>query len=298
MREASSRCAISGEGKAVRDGACPAAWRRKLLWGAGCFVFLTATAWAQQGMVLGKVVPLPNTVVEVYAPATGRIIPATAEPLTVGDKINQGDPLSVIEHRYNMHDWAHLNTVRWDYLSAVLSARYAALKARVDREKAERLLQLGSVSGQEVQALRAAEQAAEAGYAKAKALLDQQDSQIQQTDLVRRGIFSPIEGDISVVNFTQGQVINEGFLLYRITNLEQVGVAVRFPEADRRPFQNKVTVRIHFSNIPGKTYIGRVEVVPPVVDPLTRAREVLFRVENPGESLRFGMIGEVAVVSP
>ncbi|MBI1955494.1 MAG: efflux RND transporter periplasmic adaptor subunit [Acidobacteria bacterium] len=298
MREASSRRAVSGERKAVGEGVCRAAWRRKLLGGVGCFVFLTATAGAQQGVVLGKVVPLSNTVVEVYAPATGRVIPATPEPLLVGDKVKKGDPLAIIEHRYNLHDWAHLSTVRWDYLSAVLDARYAALKTRVDREKAERLLQLGSASGQEVQALRAAEQVAAAGYAKAKALLDQQDSQIQMADLVRRGIFAPIAGDISLANYSQGQVVNEGFLLYRITNLEQVGVAARFPEADRRPLQNKVAARIRFDNIPGKTYSGRLEVVPPVVDPLTRVREVLFRVENPGESLRFGMIGEVEVVLP
>ncbi|MBI4460607.1 MAG: efflux RND transporter periplasmic adaptor subunit [Acidobacteria bacterium] len=272
------------------------AWARVFPLVVGGFMCLTAAAWAQEGTVLGKVVPLPNSIAEVYAPATGRIISATPEPLNVGDKIKKGDPLAIIEHRYNLHDWVHLTTVRWDYLSAVLSARYAALQARVDREKAERLLQLGSVSGQEVQALRAAEEAAGAEYAKRKAILDQQDLQIRQTDLVRRGIFSPIDGDISLTNYTQGQLVNEGFLLYRITTLKQVAVAARFPEADRRPLRKNATVRIRFDNIPGKTYTGQLEVAPPLVDPQTRMREVLFRVENPGEVLRFGMIGEVELL--
>ncbi|OFV98023.1 MAG: hypothetical protein A3F68_04325 [Acidobacteria bacterium RIFCSPLOWO2_12_FULL_54_10] len=261
------------------------------------FVFSTR-ALAQTSQVFARVVPLADSVSEIYAPATGRIIPATPQLLTVGDKIKKGDPIAIIEHRYNLHDWVHLTTVRWDFLSPVQDARYALTKARVDREKAERLLSLGSVSGQEVQALRAAEQVAQATYDKRKGLLDQQDTQIQQASLVRRGIFSPMTGDVSFVNFTQGQMVNEGFLLYRLTMLDQVGIAARIPESDRRAFEGNLSIRVRFDNLPGKTFAGKLEAVPPIVDPLTQVREVIFRVDNPGELLRFGMIGEAELVSP
>lgn len=261
------------------------------------FVFSTL-ALAQTSLVFARVVPVADSVSEVYAPATGRIIPATPQPLTVGANIKKGDPIAIIEHRYNLHDWVHLTTVRWDFLSTVLDARYALTRARVDREKAERLLGLGSISGQEVQALRAAEQVAQATYDKRKALLDQQDAQIQQASLVRRGILSPMTGDISFVNFTQGQMVNEGFLLYRLTTLAQVGIAARLPESDRRAFDGKLSIRVRFDNLPGKTYTGKLEAVPPIVDPESRVREVIFRVDNPGELLRFGMIGAAELVSP
>ena len=263
----------------------------------GNFLLPGVGAWAQRTTVLGEVVPLPDTVVEVQCPATGRIISPRERPLTVGDRVRAGDPLAILEHHFNLHDAAHLSNTRWDLLVVMLDARRIALETRIEREKAERLLRYGTVSGKEVQALRAAELVAQAEYEKRRTLLEQQDSQIQRSDLVRRGIFSPIDGDISFVNFSQGQIINEGVLLFRIVNRKQVGVSARFAERDRNRLQPNTTVKIRFDNLPGKVFPGRLEVMPPAVNPETRTWNVVFRVENPGEHLRFGMIGRVEVSS-
>lgn len=276
-------------------------WAPRTLRGPFLFLLLLGGiggASAQQAVVLGRVVPLPNTVVEVYSPADGRILSARENPVTVGTQVQKGDPLAIIENRYNLHDASHMGTIRWDLLSVMLEARRAAVKARIDREKAERLFRLGSVSGQEVQALKAAELVAEAEYAKRKTLLDYQDAQVQNTNLVRRGLFSPIDGEVSFANFTQGQLVTEGVLLYRVANLQEVGFAARFPESERRPFNKKAAVRIRFDNVPGKVYSGHLETVSSVVDPVTRTRDVLFRVENPGEYLRFEMVGRVEWETP
>ena len=257
-----------------------------------------ATASAQQAAVLGKVAPLPNTVVEVYSPADGRIMAAREQPFAVGDTVKKGDALAILEHRFNLHDLSHMGTVRWELLSVTLDARRAAVKARVEREKAERLLKLGSVSEQEAQALRAAEMVAEAEYEKRRTLLEYQDGQVQGSEITRKGLFSPIDGEISFANFTQGQLITEGVLLYRIVNRNEVGFAARFPEADRRPLDGKMTVRIRIDGLPDKVYAGKLEKVSPLVDPQSRIREVLFRVDNPGQLLRYGMIGRMETQSP
>ncbi len=259
----------------------------------GSFLFSGAASGAEPATVLGEVVPLPDTVVEVQCPAAGRIISPREKPLTVGEKVKAGDPLAVIEHHFVLHDAAHLSNTLWNLLIAMLDARGVALEARIKREKAERLLGLGSVSGQQVQELRAAELVAKAEYDKRRTLHEQQDSQLQKTELVRRGIFSPIDGDVSFTNFTQGQVVNEGTLLFRIVNMKEVGVSARFAETDRNRLRPDSTVSVRFDNVPGKVFTGRLEVVPPAVNPVTRTWDVLFRVENPGEYLRFGMIGRV-----
>lgn len=265
-----------------------------------CALLLAAAgrASAQQAVVLGKVTPLPNTVAEIYSPADGRITPAREQPFAVGDTVKKGDPLAIIEHRYNLHDLSHMGTVRWELLSVTLEARRVAVKARVDRERAERLQKLGSVSEQEAQALRAAEMVAEAEYEKRRTLLEHQDAQVQGSEITRKGLFAPIDGEISFANFTQGQLITEGVLLYRIVNRNEVGFAARFPEGDRRPLEGKLTARIRFDSLPEKVYTGKLQTVAPLVDPQSRTREVLFRLENPGQLLRYGMIGRLEIPSP
>ena len=259
----------------------------------GSFWFSCAAAQAQSATVLGEVVPLSDTVAEVQCPAAGRFISPREKPLSVGDKVQAGDPLAIIEHHYVLHDASHLSNTRWNLLIAMLDARQVALEARIEREKAERLLEFGSASGRQVQELQATELVAKAEYDKRRTLLEQQDSQLQKTDLVRRGIFSPIEGNISYTNFTQDQIVNEGVLLFRIVNMKQVGVSARFTEADRNRLKPDSTVRIRFDSVPDQVYTGRVEVMPPAINPETRTWDVLFRVDNPGERLRFGMIGRV-----
>ncbi|MBI2815672.1 MAG: efflux RND transporter periplasmic adaptor subunit [Acidobacteria bacterium] len=246
---------------------------------------------ARHANVLGKIVALPDTIAEVQSPATGRILSPRERPYSVGDQVKKGDALAIIEHRYNLHDSSHLGTIRWDLLSVMLEARTAAVEAKIAREKAERLMAIGTASGQQVQELKAAEAMAEAEYKKRKTLLDQQDSQLQGAELVRKGLFSPIDGTISFVTFTQGQTINEGVVLFRIANRKEVGFQARFPETEFRRWEGKAQARIHFDSLPGKVFMGKPEVVAPVVDPQSRTRDVIFRVPNAGEFLRYGMIG-------
>ncbi len=241
--------------------------------------------------VLGKVVPLPDSQAEIQSPATARILSPKERPYMVGDVVKKGDPVAIIEHRYNLHDASHLSTTRWELLRDMLDARAKAVEAKVNREKAERLLALGSVSGQEVANLKGEEAVAQSEYLKRKALLGELDTEMQGADLVRRGVFSPIDGEITFVNFTQGQVINEGVLLFRIVSRKQVGFSARFPETEFQRWASKATVKIRFDSLPGKVYVGHTETISPTVDPQTRTRDVLFRVDNPGEYLRFGMLG-------
>ena len=138
----------------------------------------------------------------------------------------------------------------------------------------------------------------ESEYLRRNALLDQQDEQIKSTTLERRGLMAPIDGQISLANFTQGQMIYEGFLLYRIVNLSQVAGSARVPESSFQPWPPGTVARIRFDDFPGREFTGRLEMILPTVDPLSRAREVLFRVDNPEELLRFGMIGRVEIKQP
>ncbi len=272
---------------------------RSCAWGMVGYLLLGGLAgYAQAPTFLGRVVALPDMVVNVTCPATGQILPAGDKPYTIGDRVHKGDALVVVANRYDLHDASHISNARWDYLQQMLEARYAALEARVAREKAERLKGAGSVTGQKVAELRAAEQVAQADFLKRQSLLAQQDEQIAGTTLESRPVPAPIDGQISLANFTQGQMVYEGLQLFRIVNLKQVGVAARIPESSFQPWPVGTIARIRFDDLPGRVFTGKLEQILPVVDPLTRARDVQFRIENPEELLRFGMIGRVEVQVP
>ena len=260
----------------------------------GSFVF-TQPSSAQVTGFLGRVTPLSNSVQDVTAPATGKILAARERPFLQGDRVKKGDPLDIISNGYDMHDASHLTNARWYIESPMMDARYKALEARVAREKGERLKGAGSITGQQLADLKAAEQVAQAEYLRQQSLLDQQDKQIKGDQLERRGLYAPIDGEIALANFTQGQTVFEGFLLYRIVNLKEVGVTVRVPESDFKPWPQGTLATIHFDDLPGKSFSGKLETILPAVDPAARTRDVLFRVENPGELLRFGMLGHVEI---
>lgn len=246
----------------------------------------------------GKVVWLPNTVQEITAPDTGRIISPREQPYTVGDRVKKGAPVAIIQHVYNYHDASHISNARWDLLKEMLETRYEALEARIEREKTERLMTLGSASGQDVLEHKAAEMVTKAQYERRKDLLDQQDQQIAGgANLVRRPLNAAIDGEISFANFAQNQTVNEGFVLYRIVDRSQVGVTARVPESQYRPWPAGTAAKIRFDSLPGKEFRGALVVTPPVVDPGARTRDILFRVANPEELLRFGMIGQVEVLA-
>ena len=226
------------------------------------------------------------------------MISAREKPFTVGDRVKKGEALVVISNRYDLHDASHISNTLWDFEKQMIEARYAALEAKIAREKAERLKGLGSVSGQQLAELKAAEQVAQAQYQRQNSLYEQQEEQIKGDTLERRGLVSPIEGQITAATFTQGQMVYEGLLLYRIANLKEVAVSARVPEADFRPWPVGTTAQIRFDDVPGKVFTGKLEIIAPAVDPLSRTRSILFRVENPGELLRFGMIGRVEIKMP
>lgn len=263
-----------------------------------CLLLAGLEGRAQTSSFLGKVVALPDRVADVTSPATGQILSAREKPYTVGDRVHKGDALVVIANRYDLHDASHISNIRWDFLQVMMEARYGALAARIAREKAERLKAAGSATGQQVAELKAAEQVAQAEYLKRKNLLGQQDEQISGVTLENRRLAAPIEGQISLASFTHGQTVFEGLLLYRIVNLKQVGVTARVPESAFQPWPVGTAARIRFDDLPGKQFTGKLEQILPVIDPLARTRDILFRVENPDEFLRFGMIGHVEVKLP
>jgi multidrug efflux pump subunit AcrA (membrane-fusion protein) len=99
-----------------------------------CLAFATRLH-AQSSSVVVRVVPLSDSVAEVFSPAAARMVSPRERFFNVGDHVKKGEPIVILEHRYNLHDAAHISNLRWDLLKVKLDTQYRATEARVARER-------------------------------------------------------------------------------------------------------------------------------------------------------------------
>jgi membrane fusion protein, copper/silver efflux system len=77
-----------------------------------------------------------------------------------------------------------------------------------------------------------------------------------------------------------GQKIEPGAPLYRIADLSKVWVVANAYQGDLARIKVGAAAEIVLSYLPGKTFMGRVTFVSPVLDPETRTAEVRIEVSN------------------
>ena len=112
--------------------------------GTICFAS-PARLHAQPSSVVARVVPLSDSIAEVFSPAAARMVSPREKFFNVGDHVKKGEPIVILEHRYNLHDAAHISNLRWDLLKVKLDTQYRATETRVARERGERLVALGNM---------------------------------------------------------------------------------------------------------------------------------------------------------
>ena len=130
-------------------------------------------------------------------------------------------------------------------------------------------------------------------------------TEAQVGDIVKRGksdfmipIQSPVKGFVFKKNVVQGQEVPEGFAMFEVADLETVWVQAQVFEHQLAMVQEGQAVEAKVEAFPGETFTGRVEYIPPRLDPATRAVEARVVLANPGRRLLPGMFATVMLTSP
>jgi len=117
-------------------------------------------------------------------------------------------------------------------------------------------------------------------------------------------VTSPIEGLIAKVYSDRGSGLNPptmsvsmGTPIARVVNIERVKVIIHIPEAEIFQVTPGLQARIKVDTFPDRDFPGRVSVISPVVDTLTRTAWAEIQIPNPGHSLRPGMFARVSLVT-
>ena len=122
-------------------------------------------------------------------------------------------------------------------------------------------------------------------------------SKAQIESILRKGkpsdhvtLFSPMSGVVIEKNVVEGVYVKTGTPIYTIADLSKVWVVLGAYESDLPWIEEGGEVSFTTKSLPGKVFTGKVIFIDQVLDETTRTVDVRLRVDNPGYTLKPGML--------
>jgi RND family efflux transporter MFP subunit len=175
--------------------------------------------------------------------------------------------------------------------AALIAARAQEANLKVEFERAQRLYRENATSQQQFDLIKTQYEANRALVEQAEAALTSVRSQF--TDAT---VSAPISGIIGKRYFETGDMANLMTPLVKIMQMDRLKIMVNAIEDDLGKLaigqDTKISVRSH----PGRTFIGKVTKISPILDPITRMADVEILLENKDHILKPGMFAEVEII--
>jgi len=235
--------------------------------------------------VAGEVRPRSGGEVEITAPLSGRIATSTPLPV-VGQTVSQGQPLtSLIPPTPAPADLPSLEL-------ALAETTTELDLAGADRERAERLVEVGAVPALRLHHAQAAEAQAGARLKAAQDRLSQYKS-TREADVVANSeslflVRAPISGVVTDVMATSGKNVGEGDALLHIVAVDRVYAVASVPEAEAHRITQLTGAEIE---LPGASKVIPARQLVSVsrwIDPNSRTLSVIYEVDNTERQLAIG----------
>jgi Cu(I)/Ag(I) efflux system membrane fusion protein len=108
-------------------------------------------------------------------------------------------------------------------------------------------------------------------------------------------VLAPIQGHVIKKNVFEGEYVSEGTVLFEIADLGHVWVDARVFEGQVDRVEVGRPAEATLPAFPGDVFHGRVKLVAPALDQVTRTAAVRLELDNPGHRLRPGMFADVSL---
>lgn len=167
--------------------------------------------------------------------------------------------------------------------AAVEEAKAALSEADANAERARTLVNSGALSGQQTTQYEVAERSAKARLQSAQASLEMQQIRLRQTQ-----VLAPDDGVISSRTATVGSVASQGQELFKLIRQNRLEWRGEVNATDLLQIKVGQAVKLRVTN--GVIVDGKVRMIAPTVDPLTRNGLVYVDLPAPG-SAQAGMFG-------
>jgi membrane fusion protein (multidrug efflux system) len=211
--------------------------------------------------------------------------------VVTGTQVEEGQSVRVGQVLVRLDDSAIRDAVL-SARSAHRTANEAAVVARRNAERTERLAQAGAVAERELEQAKWTAMNAEAGLADAAARLSSAEKQQDKT-VVR----APFAGIVSERPVNTGDVVQVGNPVVTVVNPERLRLEATVPVSALTVLRVGTEVDFEVSGYEGKRYTGRVERINPVLDPSTRQVRIHVAIPNVAGRLVAGLFaqGRVAI---
>lgn len=191
-------------------------------------------------------------------------------PYTEGSLLRKGDLIARLDDTQLAAEVS-----RTEALLAQNTATYERVKAIVGQ---------GAGSPQDLDDASAAMKVADANLALAKARF------------AKTRITAPFTGFAGSRRVSVGTFIRTGQAVTDITNIDRLRVVFSAPERMVSMIKKGAAVTVSTTAYPGYTLTGKIIVIEPVIDPVTRSARVVAEVPNPDRKFRSGMSADVTAV--
>ena len=109
-------------------------------------------------------------------------------------------------------------------------------------------------------------------------------------------VSAPMGGIIDVVGVAVGQSVEPTTVMFHIQDSSEVNIVARVYEEDLGKVQLGQAATVRLLGYPGKTFSGKITLIGPALDPLSRTVEVWVRLPNPDGLLRPNLFARVGVI--
>lgn len=253
---------------------------------------LPAAAGCSRGKAGGSFTP-PPAQVEV-APARSEVVRDTFQAVGTVEADERVQITVEIDAIVVELPFEEGRLVRKGQLLARLDDREIAAEVK----RAEALLNQAQLSWDRWKSLAEEKIASSQDRDNARAAFDVADANLNlaRARLAKTRIVAPFSGVVGRRMVSPGAYLRAGDVITDLARIDEVKITFAIPEVYLGDVRRGARVRVATPAYPGKEFVGRVDVVDPILDPGTRSAQLVARIDNPKAELRPGMSADVRAV--
>ena len=214
---------------------------------------------------------VPNRVTNIY--------------VDIGDRVSKGQLLA---------------TINADKISDAVTQAEAGLEAtqsqynttEAEFQRVQKLYDENVVSRSHYDAVKTQRDASKSSVKQMEAMLSSARSQYQDTRIA-----SPIAGVISMKNYELGDMAAPQIPFFEVVDMDPVKVSINVIEKYLGLISPGLTANIEVTSYPNEKFVGKVTLVNPTLDAMTRTASVEIKMNNKDLRLKPGMFANVEVIT-